>query len=256
MPQPPGVGAGRLLPVLTPPVICLVTAGPRIGRADRDDPEPLLALIGAAAAAGVDLVQIREPGLSDRALGELVGCAVERTRGTRARIVVNDRVDVALAHGAAGVHLKSDSFAAARVRARTPADWIVGRSIHSLDEGVRVTATPGLDYVLLGTVFETASKPGQPPLGPGALQRAAETLSVPVLAIGGITLERVPAVAASGAAGLAAIGLFAALGDAPPAEFRRLVAAIRSAWAAGRGTGAGAQGSPRADAARPGRNPV
>ena len=228
---------------LTPPVLCLVTDRMRLGGADRDAPEPLLALIGAAAAAGIDLVQIREPGLGDRALGDLVARAVESTCGTRTRVVVNDRVDVALAHGAAGVHLKGASFSAARVRARTPSGWIVGRSIHDLDEGVRVTAAPGLDYVLLGSVFETASKPGRLPVGAGALRRAAETLPVPVLAIGGITLERVPLIAGSGAAGLAAIGLFAALGGAPPTELRRLVGEIRSAWAADRRPAAATQPS-------------
>lgn len=219
---------------LTPPVLCLVTDRMRLAGADRGEPEPLLALIGSAAAAGIDLVQIRERGLGDRTLGSLVARAVASTRGTRTRVLVNDRVDVALAHGAAGVHLRGGSFAAARVRARTPAGWIVGRSIHGLDEGLRVTAAGGLDYVLFGSVFETASKPGRLPLEAGVLRRAAGTLPVPVLAIGGITLERVPEVAASGAAGLAAIGLFAALGGAPPAELRCLVDEIRSAWAAGR----------------------
>ena len=212
---------------LTPPVLCLVTDRMRLTGVDRGDPEPLLALIASAAAACIDLVQIRERGLGDRTLGSLVARAVESTRGTRTRVLVNDRVDVALAHGAAGVHLRGGSFSAARVRARTPAGWIVGRSIHGLDEGARVTAAGGLDYVLLGSVYETASKPGKPPLEAGMLRRAAGTLPVPVLAIGGITLERVPEVAASGAAGLAAIGLFAA----PPAELRRLVDEIRSAWA-------------------------
>ena len=219
---------------LTPPVLCLVTDRTRLGGADRDDAEPLLALIGTAAAAGIDLVQVREPGLGDRALGDLVARAVESARGTRTRVLVNDRVDVALAHGAAGVHLKGGSFPAVRVRARTPPGWIVGRSIHGLDEGVRVTAAGGLDYVLLGSVFETASKPGRLPLDAGVLRKAAGTLPVPVLAIGGITLERVPEVAASGAAGLAAIGLFSELGGAPPAAFRRLVDDIRSAWSTGR----------------------
>ncbi len=247
---------------LKPPVLCLVTDRTRLGGADRDDREPLLVLIAAAAAAGVDLVQVREPGLSDRALGDLVARAVDSTRGTRTRVLVNDRVDVALAHGAAGVHLKGGSFPAARVRARTPARWIVGRSIHGLDEGLRVTAAPGLDYLLLGSVYATASKPGRRPLGAGALRTAAGKLPVPVLAIGGITLERVPEVAASGAAGLAAIGLFAALGGAPAAELRRLVDEIRSAWAAGRSSCAprrerrGAVGSPQADAGGSGRSPV
>ena len=223
----------------TPPVLCLVTDRTRLGGRDPDDAEPLVALIGAAAEAGVDLVQIREHGLADRVLGDLAARAVERTRGTRTRVVVNDRVDVALAHGAAGVHLRSDSFSAARVRAGTPPNWIVGRSIHGLDEGARVTAAAGLDYVLLGTVFESASKPGRRPIGTGVLRDAAKTLPVPVLAIGGITLERVPEIAASGAAGLAAIGLFAAPGGDAPTGLRRLVDEIRSAWAAGRRPGEG-----------------
>ena len=83
------------------PVLCLVTDRMRLGHNDRSDTRLLLKLIFAAAKAGVDLVQIREGDLSDRILGELVARAVEGTRGTSTRILVNDRVDIALAHGAA-----------------------------------------------------------------------------------------------------------------------------------------------------------
>ena len=211
-------------------MLYLVTDRARLQPAKPDDFGPTLKLIRAAAVAGVELVQIRESGLTDRALGGLVARAVEAVRGTSTRILVNDRVDIALAHGAHGVHLKGDSVPAARVRAHTGADWIVGRSIHGLDEGRAVTAVPGLDYVLLGTVFESSSKPGRSPLGVAALRQAAAVLPVPVLAIGGVTTARMPELAASGAAGLAAIGLFADLAGRPPARFRAAVDALRAAW--------------------------
>ena len=212
------------------PCWCLVTDRARLGPAPPDDLGSTLELIRSAAAAGIDLVQIRESGLTDRALGALVARAVDAVRGTAARILVNDRVDIALAYGADGVHLKGSSVPAARVREHVGADWIVGRSIHGLDEGRAVTAVRGLDYVLLGTVFETASKPGRGPLGAAALSEVAAALPVPVLAIGGVTPARIPELAASGAAGAAAIGLFAELAALPAARLRAAVEALRAAW--------------------------
>ena len=211
-------------------MLCLVTDRARLKPARPDDLGPTLELIRSAAAAGIDLVQIREAGLTDRTLGDLVARAVDAVRGTSARILVNDRVDIALAHGADGVHLKGSSAPAERVREHVGADWIVGRSIHGLDEGREVTATGALDYVLLGTVFETASKPGRGPLGAAALSEVAAALPVPVLAIGGVTPARIPELAASGAAGAAAIGLFAELAALPAARLRAAVEALRAAW--------------------------
>lgn len=213
-------------------MLCLVTDRARLAPLQPDDLGPTLELIRCAAAAGIDLVQIRESGLTDPALGALVARAVEAVRGTSTRILVNDRVDIALAYGADGVHLKGGSMPAARVREHVGADWIVGRSIHGLDEGRVVAAAGGLDYVLLGTVFPTASKPGRRPLGAAALREAAAALPVPVLAIGGVTLACIPELAASGAAGLAAIGLFTDLAGLPPARWRADVAALRAAWQA------------------------
>ena len=211
-------------------MLCLVTDRARLpsGGAENDI-GATLALIRAAAAAGVDLVQIREPGLADRALGALVERAVEAARGTSTRILVNDRVDIALAHGAHGVHLKGESVPAARVREHTGAGWIVGRSIHGLDEGRAAAADGGLDYVVLGPVFTTPSKPGRRPLGVELLRQAA-ALPLPVLAIGGLTRERMPEIAAAGAAGAAAIGLFADLARLPQARFGASVAALPAAW--------------------------
>ena len=229
MPDVAGAGGSSL--GAARPVLCLVTdrARLRCGGA-QDDIGVTLALIRCAAAAGVDLVQIRETGLTDRALGDLVERAVAAARGTPTRILVNDRVDIALAHGADGVHLKGESAPAARVREHAGADWIVGRSIHGLEEGREVVAGGGLDYVCLGTVFATPSKPGRRPLGAGLLRQAAAALPLPVLAIGGVTRERVAEIAASGAAGVAAIGMFADLARLPQTEFGASVAALRAAW--------------------------
>ena len=207
-------------------MLCLVTDRTRLEPTRPDDVGPTLDVIRAAAAAGIDLVQIREPGLTGRTLGALVAHAVEAARGTSTRIVVNDRVDIALAHGAAGVHLKGSSVPAARVREHVGDDWIIGRSVHGLDEARQVTAAGGLDYLLLGTVFATVSKPGRAPLGMAALRQAAAALPVPVLAIGGVTQARIPGLAASGAAGVAATGLFAG----PPARIGAAVDALRAAW--------------------------
>ena len=184
------------------PIICLVTAGH--GRE-----QALLDLIAEAAQAGVDLIQIRERSLDDRALVSLTRRAVETTRGTRSRIVVNDRVDIALTARASGVHLRADSFAAARIRARVPPGFLIGRSVHDPAEAAAVESGGGCDYLLFGTVFPSTSKPPTDPIaGPGALREVCAAVGIPVLAIGGISIENVSQVAASGAAGIAAISLF------------------------------------------------
>jgi len=176
--------------------------------------QPLLDLIAEAAQAGVDLIQIREHLLDDRALVNLTRRAGEATRGTSSRIVVNDRVDVALAAHASGVHLRGDSFAAGRIRALAPRGFLIGRSVHDPTEAAAVEAGGGCDYLLFGTVFPSTSKcPANPISGPGVLREVCATVGIPVLAIGGISIENVSEVAASGAAGIAAISLFAC-GDA------------------------------------------
>jgi thiamine-phosphate pyrophosphorylase len=173
----------------------------------------LVARIAAAARAGVHLVQIRERDLDGRALFELVRACVDAVRATRTRVLVNDRVDVAVAAGAHGVHLRSDSLPAARARAITPPGFLIGRSVHDAGEARRVTADGAVDYVIFGPVFETASKPGKPAAGLAALSAAVAATSVPVLAVGGMSRDRIAAITATGAAGIAAIGLFADAAD-------------------------------------------
>ena len=184
-----------------------------------------------AVLAGIDLIQVRERDLDAAALSALVVDLVRLTRGTATRIVVNDRLDVAIACGADGVHLRGDSIAAARARSMAPAGFLIGRSVHRADEAVR--AAPEVDYLIAGTVFPTSSKPGLDRLlGLAGLASIVRAVSVPVLAIGGVSMDRIASVAEAGAAGVAAIGLFVEPGARVAEvvrEARRRFDSVRSA---------------------------
>lgn len=194
------------------PVICLVT---RVrGDAGSADRARLLERLAVAAASGADFIQVRERQLSDRALASFTATLVEQVSGTACRVLVNDRTDVALAAGAHGVHLKSDGPEATDVRRLAPSGFIVGRSIHSTGEAVAASRAGGYDYLLFGTVFPSQSKPdGHPVAGLDALHAACAAATVPVLAIGGIDVGRARQAMEAGAAGIAAIGLFAGAPD-------------------------------------------
>lgn len=190
--------------------LCLVTDRRRLSReaAGEQHAQPVHAQIADAIAAGIDLVQIRERDLGGAALAAVVLEAVTRSRGTATRIIVNDRLDVALACGADGVHLRGDSFPPAVARGLTPSGFLIGRSVH--DTGEAIAVAPACDYLIAGTVLATASKPGRDRwLGLDGLAAIARAVTVPVLAIGGITIDQVRSVAVAGAGGVAAIGLFA-----------------------------------------------
>jgi thiamine-phosphate diphosphorylase len=207
---------------LSLPVLCAVTDRRRL---------PILAHVAAAADAGVDWVQVREPDLPAAELYEVVRHAVAEVSGSATRIIVNDRLDVALAAGAHGVHLRGNSFDASRARPRTAAvaDFLIGRSVHSVEEVLAAAGGGGLDYLILGTMFPTTSKPqGHPLAGPDELRKAVVACRIPILGIGGITLENVDRIAAAGAAGVAAIGLFLDSQSADIASIRRSFAAARS----------------------------
>jgi len=185
------------------PIICLVTPGNGASSA-------LIDRIAAAARAGVDFVQIRERELDDRTLLALTREAFAAVRGTPARVLVNARMDIALAAGAAGVHLRGDSPPAFRVRSIVPAGFVIGRSVHSEAEAVEMEARGGCDYLMFGTVFASPSKPaGQRPAGTDVLKRVTARVGLPVLAVGGVSVDRASEIARAGAAGVAAIGLFA-----------------------------------------------
>jgi thiamine-phosphate pyrophosphorylase len=168
--------------------------------------------IRGAIAGGVDVVQIRERGLEDRELVDLVRECVELAAGTSTRIVVNDRIDVAWAAGAHGVHLPEDSVGIEHARQIGGRGWLIGRSIHTVQSARRAQSA---DYLIAGSVFETASKPGTPvSLGVDGLRDVVLAAGeCPVWAVGGVTPDRVGQILECGAQGVAAIGAFIPMGQ-------------------------------------------
>ncbi|MEA2690838.1 MAG: thiamine-phosphate pyrophosphorylase [Acidobacteriota bacterium] len=162
--------------------------------------------LGQLAAAGVDGLMLREKDLDDRALYGLARLA-RSLFPPPARLLVNGRLDVALAAGADGVHLPADGVPVAPLRQRFGPRPLLGRSTHRVEEVVAAREA-GADYVTFGPVYPTPGKEryGAPP-GLGGLARAAAA-GIPVYALGGVTLERLDEVAAAGAAGAAGIRLF------------------------------------------------
>ncbi|HSE30417.1 MAG TPA: thiamine phosphate synthase [Pyrinomonadaceae bacterium] len=195
---------------LPKPIIYLITSGATTIQTtpDSSDFSQLLLLIKTAVAAEIPLLQIREKALSTRVLYDLTGRALEISRGTSTRILVNDRLDVALAAGAAGVQLTSQSLPANVVRGATPDNFLIGVSIHSVTEATDAESG-GADFVVFGPVFETESKRKfGPPQGLTKLADVATAVSgLPVIAIGGIAVENVRECLDHGAAGIAAITL-------------------------------------------------
>ena len=144
--------------------------------------------------------------------------AVRLSDSPTARLFVNDRLDIALAVPTAGVQLGNGSLPVSAARALNPLWWI-GKSVHDLAEA-EAARTEGADYLVVGPVFATASHPGRSPLGLGNLRQiVAAAGDLPVIAIGGLTAERVREVRSSGAYGVAAIRAF--WDDVEPAEAAR-----------------------------------
>lgn len=170
-----------------------------------------LEAIRTAVESGCKLVQIRERDLEAVELSRLVIAAIEIARPDGALVLVNDRLDVALATGADGVHLRSTSLSPATARRIATdcgrGDLLIGTSTHSIAEVIASSADT--DFVVFGPVFETASKlEFGPPLGLSKLAVAVRATYLPVIAIGGINLQNFQSVLDCGAAGIAGIGLF------------------------------------------------
>jgi thiamine-phosphate pyrophosphorylase len=170
---------------------------------------PLDTLVARAIAAGVDWVQIREKDLPARRLLALTQAAVASARRQgHTRVMVNDRLDVGLAAKAHGVHLGTRSMRVDLVRSLAPREFVVGVSCHSRAEA-RAAQAGGADYILLGPIFATPAKLQYgPPLGLAKLREVTLQVSIPVFALGGITLERVVPCRENGAAGIAGIRIF------------------------------------------------
>ncbi len=181
----------------------------------------LVGQLSSLIRGGADWVQLREKDLPDRALFEVLKALRWEALRFGARLLVNGRPDLALAAGAAGVHLPSEGLPTKEVRRLCPSPLLVVRSCHSLEEVLRA-AEEGADAVTLGPVFATPSKaPFGAPLGLEALKEACARSPIPVLALGGISRGRVAEVLGAGASGVAAIRLFAEM-ENPLAELPAL----------------------------------
>ncbi len=190
-------------------------------------PAALPGRAAAAARAGVDWIQIREKGMGGAALLELlrqVRAAVAQAGGPRGPVpvLVNGRLDVALAGGADGVHLPARGLPAADVRRLAPRPFLVGVSAHTPAE-LAAAAAAGADYALYGPVFPTASHPGAAPLGRAGLAAALAGALLPVWAIGGVSPGTAQDLAGLPLEGCAAIRSLLLAPDLPAA-----VAALRA----------------------------
>lgn len=180
----------------------------------REQERLLLEKIAECAAAGVDLIQLREKDLGARSLEELALKAMDALAGSRTRLLINSRTDVALACGAHGVHLPANDLAASDVRAifarAGVSEPTIGVSTHSAAE-VASAEAHGADFAVFAPVFEkggTASREGLEELQRICRRPEAAQPPMPVLALGGITVENAKLCVAAGAAGIAAIRLF------------------------------------------------
>lgn len=194
------------------PILYLITSGETTPATTEASAQftRLLALVSAAVAARVSLIQLREKNLSARTLYELTTRAARLTKGSATRLLVNDRADIAHASGADGVHLTTRSLSTNVVRRAFGDEFLIGVSTHSLEEA-REARDGGADFATFGPLFETDSKRAYgPPVGLAPLSEAARSLApFPLLALGGITSEtEVAAALRAGAQGIAAIRLF------------------------------------------------
>jgi thiamine-phosphate diphosphorylase len=199
-----------ILASLSKPIIYLITSGATGSKTtpDSEDFKKILTLVEKAVEAEISLVQIREKALTTRVLYKLTDRAADIVRGSSTRLLVNDRYDVAVAAGAHGVHLTSQSLPASVIRSMCPADFVIGTSTHSVAEA-KAAHSAGADFILFGPVFQTESKRvfGEPQ---GLAKLAAVVDSVPgfpVIAVGGIRIDNITQCVRNGAAGIAAIKL-------------------------------------------------
>ncbi len=174
--------------------------------------EPLLHWVAQAIADGVEWIQLREKQMTTFDLVQLTKRVMALTEPARTKVIVNSRLDVALACGAHGVHLPSDSMPVQRVRQIAPTPFLIGVSTHSLEEALRAEQE-GASYVFFSPVFTSVSKQGYGPekgslAGLHALQRVCKEVRIPVLALGGVDEGNALQCKQAGAAGIAAISMF------------------------------------------------
>ncbi len=180
-----------------------------------------------AVEGGVNVVQLREKDLPTGDLYDLATTLHAVLRG-RALLVVNDRLDVALTVGADGVHLPEHSLPGSKIRDVAGEACVVGRAVHSVEAAV-TAEDDGADYVQVGTIYETGSKPGVEPAGLGLVTAVRDAVGIPVVAVGGIDTTNAAAVIAAGADGIAVIGVIMDADD-PAGAARELRATVDAAY--------------------------
>ncbi|MEW6208919.1 MAG: thiamine phosphate synthase [Acidobacteriota bacterium] len=196
----------RLIPN-SDPLIYLITDRSRLAQSSCAL-SALVSFLDRAFEAGVDMVQIRERDLSAKDLFLLARRVNRSAIEHKARLLINDRADVAAAAGA-GVHLTTRSMRADAVRRAFGEDMLIGVSTHGMKEALEAEIG-GADFIVFGPVFETESKKSYgPPVGLDALTEVASRLKIPVIALGGINLDNFRSTLDCGAAGVAAISMFA-----------------------------------------------
>ena len=210
------------MPNILLPALCLVTDRRRLaaGRC-------LEEVVARAVEGGATMVQLRE---KDLPAGEMLTLACrlrEVTRG-KALLLINDRVDVALACQADGVQLGEHGLPVEAARRASGDGLLLGRSVHSV-EGAVAAEAEGVDVLVVGTIFESESHPGASAAGVGLLRRVSDRVRIPALAIGGVTSANVSSVIAAGASGAAVIGDIVASDD-PELATRALVDGMNKMW--------------------------
>ena len=218
----------RARAALPHPAIVLVTDSRRRQARDQQGEEWIDDVVREAVLGGVNVVQLREKHLQS---GELIarGLHVRDAIAGRALLFVNGNVEAAAALAADGVHLPEDGPPIDEVRGRVGETMLISRAVHSLDAAVSAERE-GADVLQLGTIFETPSKPGVTPLGIDGLREVCASVSVPVIAIGGITPRNAGDVLRAGAAGIAVIGAIFDAGD-PRIAARELSSAVAASTA-------------------------
>ena len=187
--------------------------GSPLGDDKRSRRDRLLEAIDIACKAGIKVVQLREKDLDSRDLLSLAGDLRRLTEPHHCRLLINDRVDIALATKSDGVHCPESGISPASARAILGDQALIGASCHSLERALSAVDA-GADFVIFGPVYETPSKTGYgPPLGLEALHTVCRRVTTPVFAIGGIDPERSAECLDAGASGVAVISAVLASED-------------------------------------------
>jgi thiamine-phosphate pyrophosphorylase len=182
--------------------------------------------VAALVQGGARWIQLRDKKAGGADLLAAATAALLETRAASARLIVNDRLDVALAAGADGVHLGGDDLPVSEARRLAPDGFIIGHSTHSVAEALRAAESLPCDYVALGPIYPTSTKQdAHAVLGPEALHAVCSRIGKPLVAIGGIDAGRLPEVLEAGATAAAVVSAVMVAGEVTTRMARLLAVA-------------------------------